>query len=307
MDVRPVGAGPSGTDLAHLAGPSGPAAKLDAVTRAGGPAFTAPIDAAALAAIVESDLSRLFAILEPPLPSDIAARYGETLQAAITAAAGRDVESALSAATQLVSLHPLRAEALREEPGLEPVRAELHAFLARVAQVARLDAEGRIAQASELVHAAGLKELAGWETRPEILLMLAHSLLDTGGHTNFVRAAEVAQAVIDATHWAPAVAPLGTVPPSPAHSRGALGASRFTRERGSARTSIRIRALWRRAPLLVLLLAWFAVGLIGGVSSLVLRRLWPDAPFSSAFDLWALGFLGLVLFGFYMRVRNVRL
>jgi len=48
-----------------------------------------------------------------------------------------------------------------------------------------------------------------------------------------------------------------------------------------------------------------------GLASLVQRKLWPDAWPSwfvdTGFSVWALGFLALVLFGFYMRVRNVRL
>ena len=72
-----------------------------------------------------------------------------------------------------------------------------------------------------------------------------------------------------------------------------------------------IAGLWRRAPLLLLLVAWLAVGTAGGLASLLQRKVWPDAWPSwlndAGFTLWALGFPALVLFGFYMRVRNVRL
>ena len=73
----------------------------------------------------------------------------------------------------------------------------------------------------------------------------------------------------------------------------------------------RVEVLWRRAPLLVLLLAWLAIGTAAGLASLVQRKVWPDAwpPWlaDAGFSFWGLGFLALVLFGFYARVRNVRL
>jgi len=65
--------------------------------------------------------------------------------------------------------------------------------------------------------------------------------------------------------------------------------------------------LWNRAPLLVMLLAWFFFGLAGGVAFAVGSRIWPDSTFVAvgnlAFMLWGLGFLAMVGFGFYARVR----
>jgi hypothetical protein len=52
-----------------------------------------------------------------------------------------------------------------------------------------------------------------------------------------------------------------------------------------------VRLLWRRAPLLVLLLTWLAVGIFGGI-------------LFSGFEFWALGFLALVGFGFYRTIRK---
>jgi hypothetical protein len=75
--------------------------------------------------------------------------------------------------------------------------------------------------------------------------------------------------------------------------------------------SARIKQLWRRAPLLVLLIAWLAAGFVAGSVSAILRILWPPETWpegfvSAGFEVWGLGFLALVGFGFYMRVRNVR-
>jgi len=72
----------------------------------------------------------------------------------------------------------------------------------------------------------------------------------------------------------------------------------------------RIKKLWLRAPLLVLLLLWFTLGFSGGSVYAALRKFWPHAwPESlvaGAFEVWALGFLALIAYGFYARVRNIR-
>jgi hypothetical protein len=68
-----------------------------------------------------------------------------------------------------------------------------------------------------------------------------------------------------------------------------------------------IRQLWMRAPLLVMMLTWLWLGFSGGVAYAIGSRIWPDSLFSAAgdlaFALWGLGFLALVIFGFYARVK----
>ncbi len=72
----------------------------------------------------------------------------------------------------------------------------------------------------------------------------------------------------------------------------------------------RVNALWVRAPLLILLLAWFAIGLAGGTACLLLGNLYSrellTAITAAASEIWGLGFLALVGLGFYLRIRNVR-
>ena len=65
-----------------------------------------------------------------------------------------------------------------------------------------------------------------------------------------------------------------------------------------------LKNLWRRAPLLLLLLGWLAGGVAGGSLVALLRSDLPPSTVSWFFEVWALGFLALVGFGFYMRVRN---
>jgi hypothetical protein len=321
MDVGPVSSGPAGTNLAPGPGAVAGVAKPGASGTVAGAQAPAVLDSAILEALAQPDLARLVTILEPPQGSQNAARAGELLQAAITASIAGDAVRALEGVAELVALDPLRAEAVRTEPGLKEVHAQLEALLTRVANVAKLDAETRVGEAAHAVETGLVKALPEWEARPEALLSIANRLLDAGGHLNSVRAMKVAQVVIEAAHWVPAAA---TVPPGASATAGvksqdevgrplgvivpALGRGWASlRKRGPARLAV----FWRRAPLLVLLLAWLAAGTAGGVVSWIQQRLWPEAwpgwLTEAGFSLWGLGFLALVLFGFYIRVRNVRL
>ena len=66
---------------------------------------------------------------------------------------------------------------------------------------------------------------------------------------------------------------------------------------------------WVALTLTVLLRVWLSLGLAGGAGWLWFRRfeLPGEAPswVSAGFEIWALGFLALVSFGFYMRVRDI--
>jgi hypothetical protein len=299
-----------------------PVVKVATAAGANNAQATAVIDSAILSLLSQPDLARLVAVLEPSQAGLNATKAAEFLQAAITAAAEGDVTRALQEVAEMVRTDPYRAETVRAEPGLSPLRPQVESVLARLANVAKLDAESRVGEATRAVESRGGKPLPEWEARPETLLMVANRLLDAGGHVNSVRATQVAQAVIDAAHWAPAA---GAAAPDVPVLRRADG----DEERRSSQamlapsvmrswTALRKRApaaqlaiFWRRAPLLVLLLGWLAIGAAGGVVSWIQRRLWPDVwpawLSDSGFTLWGLGFLALVLFGFYTRVRNVRL
>jgi hypothetical protein len=73
-------------------------------------------------------------------------------------------------------------------------------------------------------------------------------------------------------------------------------------------SSAALRQLWRRAPLLVMMLTWLVVGLAGGFGVAIASHIWPDSVFVAlsgiAFNMWGIGFLALVGFSFFMRVRN---
>jgi hypothetical protein len=320
MDVGPVGAGPAGAEFARGTAASTPLGKPAASTLAQFQQTTAAIDAAALSILSEPDLTRLAAILESPPAPQAAAHIAELARAVISAAAAGDLGGVLSEFTQLAAASPLRAEAVRSDPALEPMRAQVDSLLARLAQVAKLDAESRVSQASQILEQTGVQKLAGWDVRPEALLLLANRLLEAGGHVNFNRASQLALTIAEGVQWAPAPA----APPYEESTAARLRSEIEPLTGGPIRTAFsrswdavreqapaRVRALWRRAPLLILLLVWLAVGIVGGTASWLWRILapdaWPAGFVATGFDLWALGFLALVVFGFYMRVRHVRL
>ena len=320
MDIGPIGGGPVGTGLT----PGLASVRAPASAGSAGPApTTTPVplgESAVLSALSEPDLARLAGMLQPAQNPQHAALTSDLLQAAIQAAAAGELERALQQITRLATLNPQNADAVRAEPGLQAIRPQIESALSKLANVAQLDAETRVGQATDLVESGAVKVVPGWEADAGTLVAIAARFLETGGHGNFVRATQVAQTVIDAAHWAPVAAP--TADPAvlqarkqrvgPPSAPGLLGPS-LQRSWSAFRKRMpaRVAVLWNRAPLLVLLLAWLAIGTAGGLASLMQRAVWPEAWPSwlvdAGFSLWGLGFLALVLFGFYVRVRNVRL
>jgi hypothetical protein len=256
-------------------------------------------------------------ILEPQ-PQNVN-QANELLQAVLTAAAAGDGERVLAGVSRMAGQDPMRVEAMRGEPGLEPVRAQVDSLLVRLATIAKLDAQGRIAQATQLIEENRLTALRDWDADPRTLLMVANRLVEAGGYGNAVRGTQVAQLLVDPSHWGPAVDTISKAgapeAPESEESRPVQGAIlpvlseswRGLRGRGAGR----VARLWRRAPLLVLLLAWLVAGTAGGLMLRILQTLrpgvWPSWISDAGVTVWAVGFLGLVLFGFYMRVRNIRL
>jgi hypothetical protein len=164
----------------------------------------------------------------------------------------------------------------------------------QVTVIAKLNAEIKLDQAEQAIDLAGGRKLTQWETTPQTLLHIGQRLYNAGGHANYVRAAALAE-TIQSAYWGATLIHDQTASPVRVSFRKEWG---FPRTRAFATASFkklpeRIRLLWRRAPLLVLLLAWLAVGIFGGIL------------FSGfGFEFWALGFLALVGFGFYRTIRK---
>ncbi len=314
MDVRPLGAGPAETNLARSAGDAAP---LGAAATPRAPSAQAIADqyATLIRDLAAADVTKLLAILEPPPSPEHAQRLNSLWQAALSAGSRGDVEQALGVLAELARLDPLGAESLRSDPRLESLRAPVDQLLQRLTTLARVDAEGRLGEAARLLEAGAHSRLPGWETPADALLAAASRLVEAGGYANYIRGGTLAQSLIEGARWAPAVTamPLETEPVTRKQlvSRGGVQhpiPHRWRRLRNSVVPQF--QRLWRRAPLLILLLGWLGLGIAGGTISLLLRTVspedWPAGLVDTGFELWSLGLIALILFGFYARVRNVR-
>jgi hypothetical protein len=289
MDVRPAGLGPAGPAVSRTLAPTAAIQVQASAAWSKPPVTLQDLVAVALRGLSESDLAKLIRIAEQPLPQAATARSDELFQRAVSFAAAGDVTRALAEVAELARQDPRRAESAPSEPALREIRTGVDLLLARLRDVARLDAETRIGRAVAAAEATALAALDDWDAPPQLLLRVATHLAECGGYANYLHAAQLAQLILDqATR-----VPLGR----PAPPRSPLTALR----RYWNTTVERVRILWYRAPLLVMLLTWLALGLAGAAVSTLSGISSPGLV-----ELWATGFLALVVFGFYMRVRNVR-
>lgn len=320
MDVPPVGAGPAGMNLTRTPAPATPTSLAGTPEPAAAGQSATDNYTSAINGLSQADIVRLIQILNQPPSPQAAAQLDTLLHAAVAAAWAGDVIQALNRLQAIVVLDPRNAAAILSEPRLDAIRANVETMLNRMASTAKLDAEARIAEAAQRSDAMAPRKLVDWDASPETLLGIASRLLESGGHANYIRAADLAQAVIDTSHWAPVNASVSPARPAgigrpraeddPIATRGVLSALRRGWNSFRRAAPPRIRALWLRAPLLILLLSWLALGMAGGVVALLVRKYqpqsWSPSLVNGGFELWATGFLALVLLGFYMRVRNVR-
>jgi hypothetical protein len=304
MDVRGVGAGPAGVELSGalrgLPGLKGPAAVDFANLTPSGDTISS-----ILRELSAPQVERFLAILELPPPPEMAAHLDVLMGAAISAAVQGNAPQALVRLMEFAALDPRRAETLETVPGLAPIRTEVVRLLVQLASTAQVDAELRLGQAAHLVHAAGSLELPGLEIKPEVAILIAGRFLEAGGYANNMRSTEVSQMLISQYGWAATVMPLPVADPRRIPIRS-TNPSRALPNKWIPR----IKKLWQRAPLLVLLLGWLTGGFLAGSVAAILRGYWPQMMSGSlvaaGFEVWALGFLALIAFGFYARVRNIR-
>jgi hypothetical protein len=195
--------------------------------------------------------------------------------------------------TEFAALSPRR---------LSSLRGPVEALVSRLNITAKVDAEVQLAQAVKVIESAGAKELIVREIRTENLVLIAGRLLDAGGYANFVWSAELSKLV--------SLSPQVKNPDDRRTAARDLIFAAIGLVRDRLQLKSRTRRMWLRAPLLVLLLAWFGAGLAGGVFSMLVRTVWPDgwpaSLIAGGFEIWAMGFLVLIAYAFYASVRSVR-
>ncbi len=216
------------------------------------------------------------------------------LRTAVAALEVQELPGAIAAMTALVTLNPERgAQLLNQEASLTPIRGEVNDLLQRLTLNAKAEAEQTLAAASLAIETGAPRVAHSDRPDPQDLLAIAQRFFDAGQHINFLRAAELGQMV--SSYY---LVPVIDVNASGAFGKRTMGPQPFD---GWARLSMalqRLKAIWRRAPVLVLLLSWISVGLVGGFIS------GPVNPI--VIEIWAIAFLVLVVFQFFATVQSRR-
>jgi hypothetical protein len=229
-----------------------------------------------LANLATPSIQSLLGDIEPRRSHHMPELSDGLLRAAGEAVAAHDIPHALRTVAEWVRLNPETADSVLREPSLESVRNEVGALLAQIGHNARVAAEMVLINAAQLVDArTQINLIPGGLDAPGVL-SLANRFYETGQLANYLRAEALGRVAIAAYE-------------APAREGGQFVA--------------RLRTLWRRAPMLILLVAWLLVGAIGG-TSVRMRRQSGHAAGSLAFDLWGIGFLALVVVQFYATVYN---
>ncbi len=280
MEIRGVGAG--GLDP-----------RLAGVPRAVTPNVTPQIGADAVAGLLrevsESQIASLLSMVGATPSSERVAQADLLFQAAVVAMRGGEVNNALTKLATMLPLDPRRAERLASDPLLVSIRKDVEAMLSRLTGAATLDAETRLREATEFLQGQGSVDPEIEEVRASTLVAVAGRLVEAGGYANCVQSSEISRMILDPARWAPVESPVPLT--KPVLARGVRRALLIRWQTAAAR----MKNLWRRAPLLVLLVGWLLIGVVVGAAQI------GEELF---FEIWVLGFLGLVGFGFYMRVRN---
>lgn len=325
MHIAPIGgaagAGVSAAKLTPNTGQAGPVA---------GGGGTSPVtsipqatggDSAVIRELAVADLLKLTQILQPPSPPEIVARVEGLIQATVSAIHEGRREWAVGRFVEAVTTDPSRAEELRSNPEIQPIRNTVDQLLVRLTNVAKMDAETKLGAAERVIEDAGWQKLPHWETAPQALLQIGHRLLEAGGYANYIKTAELAT-TLQSAYWGATLIqpPLISGPDAlkeeetPLQRRrggsAALALGYYSLEKLREKLPRRLEVLWQRAPLLALLGGWFVLGLGGGLFSVLAKALWPDSWVVAAsdfgFEVWGLGFLALVGFGFWATIRKPR-
>jgi hypothetical protein len=216
-------------------------------------------------------------------------------QEALVAASKGFQPTALGRAIELAAFAPEAAARLGLEPAFASIKLDLERALQRLVPAARVAAQERLAQAEQIQFRKSSLETAK-------VLAAARHFFRAGTHSGYLRSAVLAQVLID--HYV-----LMTRPSMPLRRPGPEKTMHVP-VHFEKRKFRMVSASWSQAPLLVLLLAWLAAGIAGGVFYRVSCHLHSDVLQPVLADLgfgtWGIGFLALVGLGFYAKVRYVK-
>lgn len=217
------------------------------------------------------------------------------LQTAHAAAAHNDIPRALAALGEYVNHNPEHASAILSFPSLSSIQSEAKELLHNMTLEARTEAV-RLVGAAGMVVDAATRHPQGVDGGA--VLAVAERFIESGQLANYIRAAELSQAVIAFYNGAP---------PEVAWN---LARRKQPAAKAGRRPFLNwAAAMWRKVPLLVLLLGWTALGVAGGSIAWMVRVMGGElnpSTLQTGFDMWAIGFLALVVLQFIMRVTVFR-
>lgn len=264
MQISPAGLGPPDpVGPSRPVGVPGPSGQQHAGTPPAG--LTQDNVATLLTLLATPEIGNLVSGIDQSLFTGDQVATEKILQSAIAAVAEGNYPVALAKVTELLTVNPEHAETVPSNPSLHPIQGEMVSLVRDLKVVARLDASDRMAAANHAIANANPQPPSPQDLDPRMLLVLAMQFYDTDRLIGYRRSAEIAR-------------------------KAAVLCGPGRREKEATKDTIeQIRLLWSRAPLLVLLAAWFAFGWLAGVT------------------IWALGFLALVGFHFVWRIRNIKL
>jgi hypothetical protein len=298
MEVGAAGAA-STNPLDSLGRPVTPAGEIGAVASAAVAAgLTDDRIEPFLQDIAGPQISQLLNLVEQAREAQDPRVLDALLRKAVVAVHSHNLPGALTAIAELVTLNPERgAQIVHESAGLEPVRSEVKDLLHRLTLTAKLQAEQTLAAATLALETAPQRVGHPHGLHPQDILALAQHFFDSGQHINYVRAAELAQMVF-AYYPVPVAGVRASARSNPLTDSLTRVFQPASRSR-PPHAFHRLKALWRRAPLLILLAGWFFIGLIGGFVSLL-----AGSSGQAPIEIWATGFLVLVAFQFFVTVRK---
>lgn len=254
--------------------PAAAAALLTPPLPALGAAFPAPRPVAAVdEAVIETLRVQLSAELLRALFATNQRAAENHFSRALAAARDGDIMRLLAQLELSVAEDPSYASRATADPQLRPYLSDIVRLLARVRATEQMVVEDRIHRAQAIP-----------DPPPEakVLLALARTASDSNGYPDLHFAARAARLALEA--YAPAEQP--APPAEPAFASRAAIWNAVPLLAAAARAGSRLRALWRRYPLLLLFLGWLTVGL-------------PAALFFRPYlRWWGVGFLLLTTLGF---------
>ena len=199
MEVPATGIGTSGPDKT-LANPAALPVHLPSLGQ--NPPVAADSVAALLGDLSHSDLTAIMRMIEGPSADGPA--VSELLRAAVEAAAEPNIGRVLDLVRQVANLDPVRAEALASDPAFASQRTQVEQLLAHLTVAAKLHAEGKLANAAQIVESGTPADKSAAEVRPEVILLFAAKFIEAGGLANHVRSSALSTALLEQFPWVPA-------------------------------------------------------------------------------------------------------